>query len=246
MQGKRYYLADGGRRGPGARPDGHHVDLHRLAGVPRAGHERERPGRRRAAARHGQARAAQAEGSAAGPPAGPEEPEAVKLFLLRPDALPNNWRQPREDFGEFYDLVDDIRRHGQRVPIIVRDNRIVDGRKRARACEVLGKMVEAIDFADAEELARDTAPKALNANERALRAAEEAQHEAGYHWQPGDPPTTGKAAADYGVDKSTVLRAKRVMRAGAPEVIAALRADYFSLSAAEHLVRLRPRHEDQI
>lgn len=40
---------------------------------------------------------------------------------------------------EFDELVDDIREHGQILPIILQDDKILDGRNRAMACHRLGK-----------------------------------------------------------------------------------------------------------
>src|SRR3990167_10011377 len=52
---------------------------------------------------------------------------------------------------QFNALVEDIRQHGQLVPIWKSGDEIIDGRKRARACSLLGIPLKTVDVSDGRD-----------------------------------------------------------------------------------------------
>lgn len=159
---------------------------------------------------------------------------------------------------EFAEFVEDIRANGQLVPIWVRGDEVIDGRKRLAACQQLGiepKVVNLDPGQDAERVSR-----ALNVlrthyspSQRAMYAAGRANatkadgHRARVGISTkndGDAIVTGKQAGrEVGVGESYVIAAKKVMRDGAPEVVASVRAGTLTLHAANKIVDALPKEE---
>ena len=71
----------------------------------------------------------------------PERPNAHPICLLMPPA----------DDDELQNLVDDIRAHGLLDPIVLFENRILDGRNRAAACEIADVAPRYVEFEGARE-----------------------------------------------------------------------------------------------
>lgn len=51
----------------------------------------------------------------------------------------------------YRELVEDIRKHGQLVPIWISNGEVIDGRKRLRACGELGIDPKVIDLSDGQD-----------------------------------------------------------------------------------------------
>ena len=71
----------------------------------------------------------------------PEPPDPHPICLLVPSA----------DEDELQNLTDDIRAHGLLDPIVLFENRILDGRNRAIACEIAGIAPRYVEFEGARE-----------------------------------------------------------------------------------------------
>ena len=71
----------------------------------------------------------------------PERPKPHPICLLMPSA----------DEDELQNLVDDIRAHGLLDPIVLFEQRILDGRNRAAACESAGVAPRYVEFEGARE-----------------------------------------------------------------------------------------------
>lgn len=128
---------------------------------------------------------------------------------------------------DFSQLIEDIRQHGQLVPIWMSGDEVIDGRKRLQACALLGIEPKAVD------LSPDQDPAALvyslnilrthyTPSQRAMFAAKRAK------WPKGKTKaqtakfsgldlTGPEAAKEAGVAESAVRTAKRILREGAPE-----------------------------
>lgn len=153
--------------------------------------------------------------------------------------------------GEAFELLkEDIRVNGQREPIVFWKNMLVDGRNRLKACEQLG--IEP----DESELMDETDPVAwvvshnlyrrhLTESQRAIIAGRLAklnwggdrgnQHTGG-KVPIGTLPNLEQAADMLNVGRRSVARAKQVLDAGAPEIVAAVEAGELPVSFAAKVV----------
>lgn len=152
------------------------------------------------------------------------------------------------DFAEF---VENIRTNGQLVPIWVRGDEVIDGRKRLAACRRLGiepKVVNLDPSQDAEKISH-----ALNVlrthytpSQRAIFAAERATAKVGRQWskspnlENNEPVTVRQAADEAGVAPSSVSRAREIARKAAPEVTAAIKAGDLTIHAAGQIAESVP------
>jgi len=140
---------------------------------------------------------------------------------------------PLMSAAEYRALVEDIRQHGQREPIVLYDGRILDGRNRWRACQELGVEPRFIDWNEDDGVpsvfvvSRNLHRRHLNEAQRAEIAARLATR------KPGRPqrvkekvaiatfsPTVREAAALMNIDRASVHRAKQRL-AGATDERAA-------------------------
>lgn len=119
---------------------------------------------------------------------------------------------PMMSENDLADLADDIRKHGQRVPITLLDGKILDGRNRWRACEMAGVEPHTVDWDDEGGspvlwvLSVNVKRRHLTESQRAMIAAEmlpllEAegrakQMAAGAQFHRGNPKETAKVVAD--------------------------------------------------
>lgn len=154
--------------------------------------------------------------------------------------------------AEFKALVEDIRKHGQLVPIWKSRNEIIDGRKRLRACEILGITPKFVNLSPDQSQA-DLA-YSLNIlrthwtrSQRAMFAARRANYPKGkasaVMLRSQHLVTDEEAASEADVDRGTVIEAKRVRRDGAPEVVAAVEAGHLTLHSAREIVATVPLEE---
>jgi len=137
--------------------------------------------------------------------------------------------------GEEFDLlVEDIRKNGQREPIITKDGEILDGVNRYRACEVLGMPPRTEEYEGDDPLAYvvslNVRRRHLTESQRAMLATEmlpEFEKIARQHMSMGgkgasvETPirkSTAQAAKQFGVSRPSVERAKRI-KVQAPEKV---------------------------
>lgn len=146
----------------------------------------------------------------------------------------------------FAELVENIRKYGQLVPIVVRNGEIIDGRKRFAACQRLGIEPSVVDISpdqDAEALSYSlnvlrthyTPSQLAMSNERRATARE------------GNPQlnkfvqlrsrTLADVARESGISRGTLVAARAVRRKAAPEVVAAVEAGRLTLHAAQQIMR---------
>lgn len=165
---------------------------------------------------------------------------------------------PDMDARSFDEFVEDIRANGQLVPIWVRGDEVIDGRKRLAACQQLGiepKVVNLDPEQDAERISRalnvlrthySPSQRAMYAGARANATIRDGRsfHKSSPTKNSGAVLTLRQAAAEVGVAQSYVIAAKRVIRDAAPEVTTAVRTGSLTLHAAEQIVAAIPK-EDQ-
>jgi hypothetical protein len=171
--------------------------------------------------------------------------------------------------AEFTALVEDIRTHGLRVPIVLYGGQVLDGWHRYRACrelglepatgEFAGSTVEAVAFVVSMNARRrhlDTGQLALWTVESLLpqfEAEAQARQRTGKKTVPTDlcvPGRTGPgsphrasidAAKAVGVSPSSVERAKYVVTHGTAEDVAAVRGGTRKLKAVAKTVQKRSK-----
>lgn len=153
---------------------------------------------------------------------------------------------PLMEGAEFDALAADIQANGLHEPIIVLDDKILDGRNRYRACEVAN--VEPIyqewdnggdprTFVISKNLHR----RHLNESQRAMIAAQIANIERGQVGAARKKPDTGisvpEAAGMLNVHHTTVTDARKVLREGTSEEIKAVKAGDVSVSTIANQIR---------
>jgi len=118
---------------------------------------------------------------------------------------------------EFQALKEDIQRNGQREPVVLYQDRILDGRNRYRACRELGVEVKSVEWAGEGSpvdfvVSMNLHRRHLNETQRAEIAARLATRRPGK--QPNASidaltPTQNEAAALMNVSRKSVQRAKK-------------------------------------
>lgn len=155
----------------------------------------------------------------------------------------------------FAELVEDIKRRGQLVPIWRCGDEIIDGRKRFRACTLLGIAPVVVDMSPDQDQAalsyslnilrthytRDQRAMAASKMATAVKADGTARRVAAKA-RPLDSEvvkqmtkTVPEAAGEAGVATSAVFAARRISREAAPEVAAAVESGALSLYAADQI-----------
>lgn len=138
------------------------------------------------------------------------------------------------------DFVDSIKKLGQRVPIVVHEGQILDGRNRYRACVELGLEPKLVTFDGDDPLGavlalNDRRRADLTEGQRGLAADKLAT------MSEGRPKTElinsvlislETAAGFLKVSRNTAVRARKLRREAAPEIVAAVERGTMSLNRA--------------
>jgi hypothetical protein len=152
--------------------------------------------------------------------------------------------------AEFTSLRNDIKAHGQRVPIVVYAGQVLDGWHRYRACQELEIAPQFEGFTGDDPnsfvFSLNVERRHLQDGHRAMIAAELATLAHGGDRQRSSKPPNGdlkltqaEAAKIMGVSARNVQRAKAIARHGTAELVDAVKAGTVTLAAAERRVRSR-------
>ena len=181
--------------------------------------------------------------------------EAAELFPLDEETIP--------------ELAENIKRHGLLSPILLLDGKVLDGRRRLRACELAGVQPAFEHVVTDDPLAYSwslngtrrhltTSQKAMagarmramydeQARERMRQGGEMAgkgRPKQGQANSPDPIPSTGQSrdhvAKVVGVGGTTIDYATKVLREAVPEIVEAVESGRMSVSAARDLL-----HEDE-
>jgi len=145
---------------------------------------------------------------------------------------------PLVEGQDFAELVDDIREHGLHEPIVVYEDKILDGRNRYRACEAAGKEPTFTAYTGDDPVAYvvslNLRRRHLDESQRAMVAAKLATfgHGGDRSKSPIGDLTQAKAADLLNVGKRSVERAAEVRDHGAPELVRAVEQGTVSITAA--------------
>jgi N6-adenosine-specific RNA methylase IME4 len=156
---------------------------------------------------------------------------------------------PLVEGGEFDELVADIREHGLHEPIVVYEDKILDGRNRYRAC--LAASIEPtftvyqgddpISYVVSLNLRR----RHLNESQRAMVAAKLATLKLGDN-QHSEGLPIGRSSELLNVGERTVARAREIQEHGTPELVQAVEHGAVSVSAAADVATLSAQEQREI
>jgi N6-adenosine-specific RNA methylase IME4 len=154
---------------------------------------------------------------------------------------------PLVEGAEFDELVADIREHGLHEPIVVYEEKILDGRNRSRACEAAGiepnYTVYTGDDPVSYVVSLNLRRRHLDESQRAMVAAKLATLKLGDN-QHSEGLPIGRGSELLNVGARSVARAREVQEHGAPELVRAVERGEVSVSAAADVATL-PESEQQ-
>lgn len=157
----------------------------------------------------------------------------------------------------FNALVEDVREHGVRRPIVMLDGMILDGRNRYMAARKAGATYRVVEFTGDDPVAyvisENINRRHLTDSQRAMVAAKIAKlprGDASRFSQSANLPSEGvsiaRAASQLNVSERTIKVAKAVVRDGAPELVAAVESGEVAVTAAAEVAKLPEAEQVEI
>jgi ParB-like chromosome segregation protein Spo0J len=139
--------------------------------------------------------------------------------------------------GEAFDaLVKDIEARGQQEPIWVYEGKILDGRNRYRACQILGRDPVVQEFTGDDAvgfvLSANLHRRHLNESQRAMVAANLSNLVLGANQYTKAGLSAKEASALLKVGTASIERAKAILKSGDPELIKDVTKGKVSVAAA--------------
>jgi len=157
---------------------------------------------------------------------------------------------PLVEGAEFDELVADIREHGLHEPIVVFEDKILDGRNRYRACDAAGVeptfTVYSGDDPVSYVVSLNLRRRHLSESQRAMVAAKLATLKDGQRADLVEGLPIGRASEMLNVGERSVARAREVQEHGAPELIHAVEQGSVSVSAAADVATLPAQEQREI
>jgi N6-adenosine-specific RNA methylase IME4/ParB-like chromosome segregation protein Spo0J len=159
---------------------------------------------------------------------------------------------PLVEGAEFDELVADIREHGLHEPIVVYEEKVLDGRNRIRACEAAGVDPTFTAYTGDDPVAYvvslNLRRRHLDESQRAMVAAKLATLKQGARTDlsPIGEMSQAQAATLLNVGKRSVERAAEVRDHGAPQLVSAVEQGAVSVSAAADVATLPEAEQQEI
>jgi len=183
--------------------------------------------------------------------------EDAKPADLQPHPLADLF--PMMDEEAFTDFARDIEANGQREPIVLFENKILDGRNRFKACQRLGIVPRFREYHAGDPLgfviSLNLKRRHLTESQRAMVAGKLAnigkgqfvgnQHVASANL-PTPPVSQPDAAKLLNVSERSVRTAKAVQKTGTPELVNAVEQGAVSVSAAAVIAKQPPAQQAEI
>src|SRR5262249_19579157 len=142
-----------------------------------------------------------------------------------------------------------IREHGLHEPIVVYEDKILDGRNRYRACLAAGIDPTFTAYTGDDPVAYVVSlnlhRRPLNESQRARVAARLAALKVG-HNQPNEGLPIGRSSELLNVGERTVARAREVQEHGTPELVSVVERGAVSVSAAADVATLPAQEQREI
>ena len=137
----------------------------------------------------------------------------------------------------FETLVEDIRMNGQQEPIVLYEEKILEGRNRYRACKRIGKEPKTKPYTGSDPigfvLSANLHRRHLNESQRAMVGANLAKLGVGTNQHTkGQGPSIEGAAAILNVGHASIERARKVLNSGDASLVDAVKKGTISVSAA--------------
>lgn len=178
-----------------------------------------------------------------------QKAEDVKPADFKPHPLADLF--PMMDDDAFLDFAQDIEKHGQREPIIIYENKILDGRNRYKACQMLGVSPRFKDYNGNDALgfviSLNLKRRHLTESQRSMVAS---KLETMKHGRPGKDAnlhvSRDDAAKMLNVSPRSVATAKQVQKSGVPELVKAVEEGAVSVSAAAVIAKQSPEKQAEI
>jgi ParB family chromosome partitioning protein len=157
----------------------------------------------------------------------------------------------------FDELVNDIREHGLQSPIIIYEDKILDGRNRYRAACIIAQEADepaeyyyyTQPYIDADPmghvLSLNLHRRHLSESQRAMVAANISENR-GLDNVPIGQICPSNAAKMMNVSERTVKQAKRVKKNGVPELSERVTSGEITVSAAEEIAQLPDDEQEKI
>lgn len=176
-----------------------------------------------------------------------------RMFAVKSHPVADEYALLSEN--EYRDLVEDIRKRGLLIPIVVdTEGSIIDGRHRWRACEEIGIKCRKVTFVGTDEEKRAHA-KSLNVyrrhlteSQRGMAAAktvnvvngtnQHARKEGVPRGIPSKTVTIEDASRKAKVSRRTVARAVKVLKEGTPDLVKAVEDAVVTVAVAEKILKL--------
>src|SRR5260221_2102091 len=154
----------------------------------------------------------------------PHQPESGELTMYEFHPIADAF--PLMEGAEFNDLVADIAARGQREPIVLHQDKILDGRNRYRACGEVGiePRFETYEGPDpvAYVVSLNIKRRHLDESQRGMVAAKLATLRDGQRADLVEGLPIGRASEMLNVGERTVARAREIIDHCAPELVRAV------------------------
>jgi len=161
--------------------------------------------------------------------------EAPKKYDFHP--LADLFPMLEDKSAAFEALVEDIRERKQQEPVWLYEGKILDGRNRYLACQKLGREIQVKDFVGDDPigfvLSANLHRRHLDESQRAMVAAKLTSLEVGANQHTkGQGISIDVASKLLNVGRASIDRARKVLAAGDPKLVAAVEQGQVSVSAA--------------
>jgi hypothetical protein len=167
------------------------------------------------------------------------KPEAVGKFKYPPHPIAEIFPLLDPISAEFLALMDDIKENDLREPIMLYEDRILDGRNRYLALETSGREIKEAHFKKyygsdpiGFVLSANLHRRHLNESQRAMVGAKMASFEVGDNQHKLEGVSIDTASKLLNVGRASIARARRVLGFGDPETIQKVQAGKMSVSKA--------------